>query len=42
LYFSRKHKKYYIKYKPKDKKIKKCFIKDLEEIKDGMQTTKKW
>ena len=42
LFFSRKHKKYYIKYKPKDKKVKKCFIKDLEEIKDGMQTTKKW
>lgn len=42
LFFSRKYKKYYIKYKPKDKKIKKCFIKDLEEIKDGLQTIKKW
>ena len=42
LFFSRKYKKYYIKYKPKDKKIKKCFIKDLEEIKGGKQTTKKW
>ena len=42
LYFSRKYKKYYIKYKPKDKKVKKCYIKDLEEIKDGMQTIKKW
>lgn len=42
LLFSRKYKKYYIKYKPKDKKIKRCFIKDLEEIKDGLQTIKKW
>lgn len=42
LFFSQKYKKYYIKYKPKDKKIKRCFIKDLEEIKDGLQTIKKW